>query len=490
MLYIISIFSSYRNYIITLFYYIFKDNGQQKSIFNFFKFSIVFLSSYAIIAKMRNGGNYMQGKIIQVEEKVPLAKGIPLSFQHLFAMFGASVLVPMLFGINPGVVLFMNGIGTLIYILITKGKAPAYLGSSFAFLAPVALIIGNPGSTDISKYPLALGGFVVVGVSICLVALIIKLFGTKWIDIILPPAAMGPIVALIGLTLAGTAATSGGLPIFDSFTSKVMQTGDYKKVIVFLITLLVAAFGSVLFKKFLAVIPILISIIVGYIAAVCFGLVNFTEVTAAHLFCLPDFRTPVFNAGAIITILPAALVVITEHIGHQMVTSKIVGRDLIKDPGLHRTLLGDGISTIISGFTGAVPTTTYGENIGVMAITKVYSVWVIGGAAVISIVIAFIGPVSAFIQSIPGCVIGGVSFMLYGMIAASGLRLLVEAKVDYSRSRNLVLTSIVFVTGLSGAYIPIGSFQLNGLTLATIVGMVLGLLLYLLDKLKLTNDVD
>ena len=428
----------------------------------------------------------MQGKIIQVEERVPLGKGTALSIQHLFAMFGASVLVPMLFGINPGVVLLMNGIGTLIFILVTKGKAPAFLGSSFAFLAPVALIIGSGDTLDVSKYPLALGGFVVVGVAICLVALIIKLFGTKWIDVILPPAAMGPIVALIGLTLAGTAASSGGLPI----VGVALRVGQYKEIIVFLVTLLVAVFGSVLFKKFFAVIPILISIVVGYITAVAFGLVDFSTVTQASIFSLPDFRAPKFDVAAILTILPAALVVVTEHIGHQMVTSKIVDRDLIKDPGLHRTLLGDGLSTIISGFTGAVPTTTYGENIGVMAITKVYSVWVIGGAAVISILIAFIGPVSAFIQSIPWCVIGGVSFMLYGMIAASGLRLLVEAKVDYSRSRNLVLTSVVFVTGLSGAYIPIGSYQLSGLTLATIVGMVLGLLMFILDKLKLTNDIE
>ena len=428
----------------------------------------------------------MQGKIIQVEERVPLVKGTALSIQHLFAMFGASVLVPMIFGIDPGVVLLMNGIGTLLFILVTKGKAPAYLGSSFAFLAPVALIIGSGEALDVSKYTLALGGFVVVGVAICLVALIIKLFGTKWIDVILPPAAMGPIVALIGLTLAGTAASSGGLPIAGS----AIVEGQSEQIIVFVVTLLVAVFGSVLFKKFFAVIPILISIVAGYLTAVAFGLVDFTPVKDASLFSIPDFRSPTFDIGAILTILPAALVVVTEHIGHQMVTSKIVDRDLIKDPGLHRTLLGDGLSTIISGFTGAVPTTTYGENIGVMAITKVYSVWVIGGAAVISIVISFIGPVSALIQSIPWCVIGGVSFMLYGMIAASGLRLLVEAKVDYSRSRNLVLTSVVFVTGLSGAYIPIGSYQLSGLTLATIVGMLLGLAMYILDKLKLTNDIE
>lgn len=425
----------------------------------------------------------MQNKIIQVEEKVPLGKGFALSLQHMFAMFGASVLVPILFGINPGVVLLMNGFGTLLFILITKGKAPAYLGSSFAFLAPVALIIGNPGATDAAKYPLALGAFVVVGLAMCLVAIIIKFVGTKWINIVLPPAAMGPIVALIGLGLAGVAAQNGGLPVAGVDISTI----DYRNVVVFLITLFVAIFGSVCFKKFFAVIPILISIVVGYLSALAFGLV---EVKEAAFFVLPQFQTPKFEVSAILMILPALLVVVTEHIGHQLVTSKIVDRDLLKNPGLHRSMLGDGLSTAISGLVGAVPTTTYGENIGVMAMTKVYSVWVIGGAAVISVVVAFIGPVSAVIQSIPWSVIGGVSFMLYGMIGASGLRLLVEAKVDYSKSRNLALTSVVFVTGLSGAFIPLGSFQLSGVILATIVGMALGLIFYFLDKLKLTNDVD
>ena len=426
----------------------------------------------------------MQRRIIQVEERVPLGQCIPLSIQHMFAMFGASVLVPMLFGINPGVVLLMNGIGTLIFILITKGKSPAYLGSSFAFLAPVALIIGQSGKTDPSKYPLALGGFVCVGVIICLVAIIIKFVGTKWIDIILPPAAMGPIVALIGLTLAGSAAQNGGLPIVGVANSGA----DSRQVIVFLITLGVAIFGSILFRGFFSLIPILISIIAGYVAACCFGVVDFSNIMKSGIFTLPDFRTPVFDLNAIITIAPAAIVVITEHIGHQIVTSEIVGRDLLKTPGLHKTLFSDGLSTIISGFTGAVPTTTYGENIGVMAITKVYSVQVIGGAAALSALLAFIGPVSQFIMSIPWCVIGGVSFMLYGMIAASGLRLIVDSKVDYSRSRNLALTSVVLVTGLSGAYIPIGTYQLSGLTLSTLVGMVLGLCFYFLDKLKLTNE--
>ena len=428
----------------------------------------------------------MQNRIIQVDERVPFGQGLALSFQHLFAMFGASVLVPILFGIDPGIVLFMNGFGTLLFILLTKGKAPAYLGSSFAFLAPVALIIGAPGSTDISKYPLALGAFVVVGLAMALVAVIIKFVGTKWIDIVLPPAAMGPIVALIGLGLAGTAASNGGLPVSGVDLASI----DYRNVIVFCITLFVAIFGSVCFRKFFAVIPILIAIVVGFLSALAFGLVDLTGVKTADFFVLPTFTTPKFEFNAILMILPALLVVVTEHIGHQLVTSKIVDRDLLKEPGLHRTMLGDGLSTAISGFVGAVPTTTYGENIGVMAMTKVYSVWVIGGAAVISIIVAFIGPVSALIQAIPWCVIGGVSFMLYGMIGASGLRLLVEAKVDYSKSRNLALTSVVFVTGLSGAFIPLGEFELSGVILATIVGMVLGLIFFLLDKLKLTNDRD
>lgn len=424
----------------------------------------------------------MQREIIQVEQKVPLPQAVPLSLQHMFAMFGASVIVPLTFGINPAIVLLMNGIGTLIFILITKGKAPAYLGSSFAFISPVLVIIGKGSSLN---YRHALGGFIAAGAIFCLVSLIIRFFGTNWIDVVLPPAAMGAVVALIGLELAGTAAQTGGIVAADA--AKAINP---KAVAVFLVTLLVAVFGSVLFRKFLSVIPILVAIIAGYVLACILGLVDFKPVEQAAWFALPNFETPVFDLNAIAIILPASLVVISEHIGHQLVTSKIVGRDLVKDPGLHRTLLADGLSTMLSGFCGAVPTTTYGENIGVMAITKVYSVQVIGGAAVISIIVAFIGKISAFIQTIPGPVIGGVSFLLYGMIAASGLRLLVEVKVDYGRSRNLALTSIVLITGLSGVAIPIGAVQLKGMVLATIVGMVLSLAFYLIDRFHLANDYE
>jgi len=418
-------------------------------------------------------------KIIQVEDKVPVKLLIPLSLQHMFAMFGASVVVPILFQINPSVVLLMNGIGTLLFILITKGKAPAYLGSSFAFIAPATIVISKWGYQD------ALGGFIAVGFVICILSLIIYKFGVKWIDVVLPAAAMGPVVALIGLELASTAASTAGIV---TSADKVIEP---KNVIVFLITLAVAVFGNVLFKKFLAVIPILISILAGYISAIIFRVVTVkTLVDAIHtsFFVMPNFNTPHFNINAIIMILPVVLVIASEHTGHQIVTSKIIGRDLLKDPGLHRSLLADGISTMLSGFVGSVPTTTYGENIGVMAMTKVYSVQVIGGAALISILASFIGPVAALIQTIPGPVIGGISFLLYGMIGASGIRVMVDAQVDFSKSRNLTLTSVIFVTGLSGVALKIGQVTLKGMVLACIVGMLLSLLFYIFDKLNMTND--
>lgn len=414
-------------------------------------------------------------RIIQVEEKVPFNLLVPLSIQHMFAMFGASVLVPFLFGISPAIVLFMNGVGTLLFIAITKGKAPAYLGSSFAFLAPAGIVISKMG------YEYALGGFVAVGFCGCVLALIIYKFGSDWIDIVLPPAAMGPVVALIGLELSGNAAGNAGL------LDEVIVP---ENVIVFLVTLGVAIFGNIVFRGFLSVIPILIAVIAGYVAALACGIVNFAEISVAPWFAVPNFQTPKFSAEAIITILPVILVIASEHIGHQVVTSKIVGRDLLKDPGLHRSLLGDNLSTMISGLIGSVPTTTYGENIGVMAVTKVYSVQVIAGAAILSIVCSFVGKLSMLIQTIPGPVIGGISFLLYGMIGASGIRILVDSQVDYGRSRNLTLTSVVFVTGLSGIAVQFGNIQLTGMVLACIVAMGLSLIFYVLDKLKLTNDRD
>ena len=412
-------------------------------------------------------------RIIQVEEKVPFQLLLPLSIQHMFAMFGASVLVPFIFGISPAIVLFMNGLGTLLFILVTKGEAPAYLGSSFAFLAPAGIVIANFG------YEYALGGFVAVGFCGCVLALIVYKFGTDWIDVVLPPAAMGPVVALIGLELSGTAASNAGL---------LEETIHPANLTVFLVTLGVAVFGSILFRGFLSVIPILIAVLAGYGAAVACGIVSFEEVAAAPWFAIPNFTLPKFNLEAIMIILPVILVITSEHIGHQVVTSKIVGRDLLKEPGLHRSLFGDNFSTMLSGCIGSVPTTTYGENIGVMAMTGVYSVRVIAGAAVLSIICSFMGKLSTLISTIPGPVIGGISFLLYGMIGTSGLRILVDSKVDYGKSRNQALTSVIFVTGLSGIAIKIGNIQLTGMVLACVVGMALSLIFFALDRLKLTND--
>jgi uracil permease len=433
-------------------------------------------------------------EIIQVEEKVPILKGIPLSLQHLFAMFGASVLVPILFNtwagkvvVDPALVLLLNGIGTLIYLFICRGKAPAFLGSSFAFLSPTAVCIATASKAGLDPqlgFQHALGGFVFAGLAFIVVSLIIRFAGRRWISIVLPPAAMGPIVALIGLELSPVAT---GMAFYkDGNMGSGVLVGS--NIVISLFTLAVVIVGSVVFRKFWAAIPVLIGVIAGYVLSVLMGAVNFGAVSDASFLTFPKFVLPVFDGASILIILPAALVVISEHIGHLFVTSNIVGRDLLKVPGLHNSLLGDGVSTTLSAFTGSCPTTTYGENMGVMAITKVYSVWVIGGAAVISIVIAFFGQVSGAIRTIPVPVIGGISMMLFGVIAASGLRMLIEAKVDYSRSKNLLLSAVVFVVGISGVPINLGNTQLKGMVLATLVGIVLSLAFYIVERMGWSNE--
>ena len=429
-------------------------------------------------------------RVIDVEERVPLLQGIPLSLQHLFAMFGASVLVPILFNqaaktvvVDPALVLLMNGIGTLIYLFVCRGKAPAFLGSSFAFIAPTITCI-TLGATPQLGFRHAVGGFVFAGLAFVVVSFIIRFAGRRWISIVLPPAAMGPIVALIGLELAPVAT---GM----SFYKDGKLDGVFTLISLF--TLAVVIVGSMVFRRFLAAIPVLIGVIAGYLLSVVLnfwipGTVNFGAVTDASFLTFPKPVWPAFDWASILIVLPAALVVISEHIGHLFVTSNIVGRDLLKVPGLHNSLLGDGLSTALSGFTGSCPTTTYGENMGVMAITRVYSVWVIGGAAVISIVVAFFGQVSGAIRTLPVPVIGGISMMLFGVIAASGLRMLIEAKVDYSRSRNLLLSAVVFVIGISGVPIQVGNTQLKGMVLATLVGIVLSLVFYVIERLGWSTE--
>ncbi|MFD0715399.1 uracil permease [Paenibacillus sp. GCM10027626] len=424
-------------------------------------------------------------KEIGVHERPPMVQSTLLSLQHLFAMFGSTVLVPTILEIDPSICLLMNGIGTLLYIWICKGKIPAYLGSSFAFIAPAGAVIGQYSSHS-DGYSAALGGFIVSGIIFSLLAWIIQVAGTRWINVVFPPAAMGAIVAVIGLELVPTAAGMAGWIPKDLGTSWSM---DPATVTLSTVTLAITILGSVLFRGFMRIIPILFGIVAGYVIAYFMGgFVNFDVLNGKSWLQAPTFTLPTFELSAILTIAPAALVVIVEHIGHLIVTGNIVNKDLSKDPGLHRSMLGNGISTLLSGFVGSTPNTTYGENIGVLAITRVYSTFVIGGAAVIAIVLSFFGKFSALISNIPEPVMGGVSLMLFGVIAASGFRMLVESKVDYSKPTNLFLTLIVLVTGLSGVKITYGSFSLSGMALATVVAIVFSLMFKLFDVLRISND--
>ncbi|HHT23829.1 MAG TPA: uracil permease [Bacteroidales bacterium] len=423
----------------------------------------------------------MPKRTIGIHEKLPVLQTLPLSFQHLAAMFGATILVPIIVGINPAIVLLMNGIGTLIYSWVTKGGIPAYLGSSFAFIAPILLISANYGGFNAAQ-----SGFIFFGLFFILVSLIVKKWGVGWIDIVLPPAVMGAVVAIIGLELAPVAVQQAGLAPSPTPVGEVVEAFviDPKVVLVSMFTLAVGIFGSVLFRGFLQVIPILIAVIAGYILALCMGMVDTTPIHEASWFAFPEFHTPKFSLNAIVIILPACLVVLAEHISHLIVTSKVTGEDLMKEPGLHRSLLGDGISNLISGFVGSTPNTTYGENIGVMAITRVYAVWVIRGAAILAILFSLIGKVSAAIMTIPTPVMGGITILLYGIIAVQGFRILIDQKVDFSKNSNMVLGAVTFVVGISGAKITLGTVELKGMAFAAVVGVVLSLIFWGLKKLK------
>jgi uracil permease len=408
---------------------------------------------------------------VDVGERLPLLQSLPLSLQHLFAMFGATVLVPYLVGLDTSVTLFSSGVGTLLYILITKGKIPAYLGSSFAFIAAMSSIIGaQPGQVGTpERIGLAMGGCVVVGLIYIAVALAIGKFGTRWIDLLLPPVVIGSVVMVIGLGLAGVAvgmATKGATNAYHP---------DFFGVA--LAALAIAVVAAVFFRGFLGVIPILIGIAGGYAVALAMGQVDFAGVRAAPAFAVPPFVLPRFDWHVVVMLAPISLVVITEHIGHLIVTNNVVGRDFVKDPGLHRSLAGDGVATAFAGLIGGPPNTTYGENIGVMAITRVFSVWVIGGAAVLAIIMSFLPQVGALIRSIPVQVMGGIAILLFGIIASAGIRMLVEAGIDFSQKRNLIIASVILVIGIGGAKIHIGGIEFSEMPLATYVGILLNLVL-------------
>jgi uracil permease len=387
-------------------------------------------------------------------------KLILLGLQHVFAMVGATVLVPLLTGLNVGVALVASGVGTLIYILCTKGKVPMYLGSSFAYIAAIS------AAGAIGNFNGAFTGIMIVGLIYVVFATIIAKFGSEWLKKLLPPIVVGPMIIIIGMSLAGVAITSSGFDGASGIAVPIVATISFISVVV------VSIFG----KGFIKVIPFLIAIVIGYITAAIFGIIDFSVFSNYTFFQIPDFAflgTYKLDFSAVLIFAPLALVTMAEHIGDHSVLSEVVDRDLLVDPGLHRTLLGDGIATFVAGAMGGPANTSYGENIGVVAMTKVDSAKVTGLAAIFAIILGFLGYLQAFVYSIPGAVIGGMTIILYGLIAASGVRVMVKNQIDLGKTKNLIIASTMLVIGLGGAIISIGSFEMMGMSLAMIVGIIL-----------------
>lgn len=414
--------------------------------------------------------------LLDVKDVPSMSKWLPLSLQHLFAMFGATILVPFLVGLSPAVALISSGLGTIAFLLITRGQVPAYLGSSFAFIAPIiaAQTVDGPGAAMVGSF--------LAGLAYGVVALIIKMAGYKWVMKILPPVVVGPVIIVIGLGLANVAV---GMAMYENTGAPADELiYSSKHLIVALVTLAITIGSAIFLRGFFGLIPVLVGIIGGYLFASFMGLVDLTGVAQAPWIAAPDFLipfvsyTPSISWEIFLLMVPVAIVTISEHIGHQMVLGNVVGRDYVKKPGLHVSILGDGVATMIAALIGGPPNTTYGENIGVLAITRVYSIFVIAGAAVIAICFGFIGKITALISSVPTPVMGGVSILLFGIIASSGLRMLVDGKIDFGQKRNLIISSVILVIGIGGAFIHIGDkFELHGMALAAILGIILNLVL-------------
>ena len=412
--------------------------------------------------------------LLDVDQRPSAGKGILLSFQHVFAMFGATILVPLILGMPVSVALFASGVGTLIYMISTGFKVPVYLGSSFAFITAMSLAMKEMGG-DVSA---AQTGVILTGLVYVLVAASVRFAGTKWIDKLLPPIIIGPMIIVIGLGLAGSAVTNAGL----------IADGNWKNALVAVVTFLIAAFINTKGKGFLRIIPFLFAIIGGYLFALTLGLVDFTPVLKANWFEIPGFYLPFSTGGAFkeynlyfgpetIAILPIAIVTISEHIGDHTVLGQICGRQFLKEPGLHRTLLGDGIATSVSAFLGGPANTTYGENTGVIGMTRIASVSVIRNAAFIAIALSFLGKFTALISTIPNAVLGGMSILLYGVIASNGLKVLIKERVDFGQMRNLIIASAMLVLGLGGAILKLGPVTLSGTALSAMTGIILNLIL-------------
>ena len=412
--------------------------------------------------------------LLDVDQRPSTGKGILLSFQHVFAMFGATILVPLILGMPVSVALFASGVGTLIYMIATGFRVPVYLGSSFAFITAMSLAMKELGG-DVSA---AQTGVILTGFIYVLVAAGVRFAGTKWIDKLLPPIIIGPMIIVIGLGLAGSAVTNAGL----------VADGNWKNALVAVVTFLIAAFINTKGKGFLRIIPFLFAIIGGYLFALTLGLVDFTPVLKANWFEIPGFYLPFRTGGAFkeynlyfgpetIAILPIAIVTISEHIGDHTVLGQICGRQFLKEPGLHRTLLGDGIATSVSAFLGGPANTTYGENTGVIGMTRIASVSVIRNAAFIAIALSFLGKFTALISTIPNAVLGGMSILLYGVIASNGLKVLIKERVDFAQMRNLIIASAMLVLGLGGAILKLGPVTLSGTALSAMTGIILNLIL-------------
>ncbi|WP_142826617.1 solute carrier family 23 protein [Planococcus soli] len=428
----------------------------------------------------------MSEAILDVQDKPKAVQWISLSLQHMFAMFGATILVPQLVGLSPAIALLTSGIATIIFIIITQFKVPAYLGSSFAFIVPITI------ATETGGIGSAMIGAMFVSAVYAIVALIIWKTGYQWLMKLLPPIVVGPVIIVIGLALSGTAV--------DMAMNIPVENGSEYSLIHFsaaIVTLLTAIICNIYFKNIISLMPILIGIIVGYVYSAAIGIIDFTAIGEASWFAVPEFLIPGVDYSFQVTptllfvMVPIAIVTISEHIGHQLVLGKIVDRNYIKDPGLHRSILGDGIGTFISSLVGGPPKTTYGENIGVLAITKVFSVYVILGAAVFAIAFSFLGKLMAVIETIPTAVLGGISILLFGIIASSGLRMLVDNNIDFGNNRNLVISSVILVIGIGGAKLEFSeSFAIEGMALAAIVGVILNLVLPGLNKNELDDGTE
>ncbi len=415
--------------------------------------------------------------LYNVHERPPFIKSVFLSIQHVFAMFGATILVPLVVGLPVSVALFCSGVGTIIYLLITGFNVPVYLGSSFAYIAAMKYAI-EAMNGDISA---SQTGLVMIGLIYVLVAIVLKFTGTWWLDKLLPPIVIGPMIIVIGLGLSSTAVNQAGF----------VEGGKLVNMFIAVATFLITAFVSTKAKGVFKIIPFLIGITGGYILSIIFNIVDFSGIVASvenGFFHVPDFylpfETPYFESYDLyfgpesMAILPVAIVTLSEHIGDHTVLGKICGKNFLKDPGLSRTITGDGVATAVSAFLGGPANTTYGENTGVVAITRIASTSVIFGAAIIAIILSFIAPVQAVIMSIPNPVLGGMSLLLYGVIASNGLRVLVDNNVDFGKQRNLIIASAMMVLGLGGAVFPISKLaNLSGTALAAVLGIILNLIL-------------